>query len=81
MKSLIVAKFIFLSCKKSNYKSRSKTYYTYRGSYSGKLQSSAADKLYGTKGFLRRDNEVYKINLTNAFSGKDDKENFFLKKE
>ena len=41
---------------------------------------SAADKLYGTKGFLRRDNEVYKINLTNAFSGKDDKENFFLKK-
>ena len=41
---------------------------------------SAADKLYGTKGFLRRDNEVYKINLTNAFSGKDDKENFYLKK-
>ena len=38
---------------------------------------SAADKLYGTKGFLRRDNEVYKINLTNAFSGKDEKENFF----
>ncbi len=41
---------------------------------------SAADKLYGTKGFLRRDNEVYKINLINAFSGKDEKENFFLKK-
>ena len=41
---------------------------------------SAADKLYGTKGFLRRDNEVYKINLTNAFSGKDEKENFYLKK-
>ncbi len=41
---------------------------------------SAADKLYGTKGFLRRDNKVYKINLTNAFSGSDEKENFYLKK-
>ena len=26
---------------------------------------SSADKLYGTKGLLRRDNKVYKINLTN----------------
>ena len=41
---------------------------------------SAADKLYGTKGFLRRDNQVYKINLKNAFSGLDEKENFYLKK-
>ena len=41
---------------------------------------SAADKLYGTKGFLRRDNKVYKINLKNAFSGIDEKENFYLKK-
>ena len=41
---------------------------------------SAADKLYGTKGFLRRDNKVYKINLKNAFSGLDEKENFYLKK-
>ncbi len=41
---------------------------------------SAADKFYGTKGFLRRDNKVYKINLKNAFSGLDEKENFFLKK-
>ena len=41
---------------------------------------SAADKLYGTKGFLRRDNQVYKINLSNAFSGLDEKENFYLKK-
>ena len=41
---------------------------------------SAEDKLYGTKGFLRRDNEVYKIDLTNAFSGNDEKENFYLKK-
>ena len=38
---------------------------------------SAADKLFGTKGFLRRDNEVYKINLANAFNGSDEKENFF----
>lgn len=42
---------------------------------------SAADKLYGTKGFLRRDNEVYKINLSNAFKSIDEKENFYLKKE
>ncbi len=42
---------------------------------------SAADKLFGTKGFLRRDNKVYKINLANAFSGKDEKENFYLKKD
>ena len=41
---------------------------------------SAADKLYGTKGFLRRDDQVYKINLANAFSGTDEKENFYLKK-
>ena len=41
---------------------------------------SASDKLFGTKGFLRRDNKVYKINLTNAFSGSDEKENFYLKK-
>ncbi len=41
---------------------------------------SANDKLYGTKGFLRRDNKVYKINLQNAFTGADEKENFFLKK-
>ena len=37
---------------------------------------SASDKIYGTKGFLRRDNEVYKINLSNAFQGTDEKENF-----
>lgn len=42
---------------------------------------SAADKLFGTKGFLRRDNEVYKINLANAFKGTDGKENFYLKKD
>ncbi len=42
---------------------------------------SAEDKLFGTKGFLRRDNEVYKINLANAFKGNDGKENFYLKKD
>jgi len=41
---------------------------------------SAADKLFGTKGFLRRDGRVYKINLANAFKSSDEKENFYLKK-
>jgi len=38
------------------------------------------EKSTGTKGYLRRDNKVYKINLTNAFQSEDDKENFYLKK-
>ena len=42
---------------------------------------SAADKLFGTKGLLRRDNKVYKIDLLNAFQSSDAKENFFLKKD
>jgi protein involved in polysaccharide export with SLBB domain len=42
---------------------------------------SAADKLFGTKGLLRRDNKVYKIDLLNAFQSSDDKENFYLKKD
>ncbi len=42
---------------------------------------SAADKLFGTKGFLRRDGKVYKINLANAFQSLDEKENFYLKKD
>jgi len=42
---------------------------------------SAADKLYGTKGLLRRDNKVYKIDLINAFQNNDQKENFYLKKD
>ncbi len=42
---------------------------------------SSNDKLFGTKGFLRRDDKVYKINLANAFSGTDEKENFYLKKD
>jgi len=39
------------------------------------------DKVSGTKGFLRRDNKVYKINLVNAYQSIDDKENFYLKKK
>jgi len=42
---------------------------------------NAADKVLGTKGFIRRDNKLYKINLNNAFSSEDDKENFYLKKD
>ena len=42
---------------------------------------NAQDKLFGTKGFLRRDNNVYQINLANAFRSKDEKENFYLKKD
>ena len=42
---------------------------------------SAQDKLYGTKGLLRRENKVYEINLTNAFKSNDNKENFYLKKD
>jgi protein involved in polysaccharide export with SLBB domain len=39
-----------------------------------------ADKVFGTSGLLRRNGNVYKINLNNAFKSKDDKENFYLKK-
>ena len=42
---------------------------------------SAEDKIFGTSGILRRDGEVYKINLNNAFKNKDTKENFILKKD
>ena len=42
---------------------------------------SAEDKIFGTSGLLRRDGEVYKINLNNAFKNKDTKENFSLKKD
>ncbi len=38
-------------------------------------------KNFGTKGILRRNNNVYKINLENAFKNVDDKENFYLKKD
>ena len=41
---------------------------------------SAEDKLFGTSGLLRREGKVYKINLTNTFKNKDEKENFYLKR-
>jgi polysaccharide biosynthesis/export protein len=41
---------------------------------------SAEDKLFGTNGLLRREGKVYNINLTNAFKNKDEKENFYLKR-
>ena len=42
---------------------------------------NAQDKLLGSKGLLRRDNEVYKINLNKVFQSRNPKENFYLKKE
>ena len=42
---------------------------------------NAADNLLGSKGFLRRDNKVYRVNLNNAFKTIDEKENFYLKKD
>ena len=42
---------------------------------------SSDSKAFGSKGILRRDNKVYKINLQNAFKSSDDKENFYLKKD
>ena len=41
---------------------------------------SAEDKAFGTSGLLRREGKVYKINLTNTFKNKDEKENFYLKR-
>jgi polysaccharide biosynthesis/export protein len=38
------------------------------------------EKLFGTSGLLRREGNVYKINLTNIFKNKDEKENFYLKR-
>ena len=39
------------------------------------------NKAFGTSGLLRREGKVYKINLTNIFKDKDEKENFYLKKD
>ncbi len=41
---------------------------------------NSADKNFGNKGLLRRDNRVYKIDINKIFKSIDDKENFFLKK-
>ena len=42
---------------------------------------NSQDKLLGSRGLLRRDNQVYKINLNKVFQSRDPKENFYLKKE
>jgi polysaccharide export outer membrane protein len=42
---------------------------------------NAEDKLYGTGGLLRREGKVYRIDLTNTFKNKDEKENFYLRKD
>ena len=41
---------------------------------------NSADKNYGNKGLLRRDNQVYKIDINNIFRSMDVKDNFYLKK-
>ena len=44
------------------------------------FNSSSGNKNLGTNGLLRREGKVYKINLTNTFKNKDEKENFYLKR-
>jgi len=42
---------------------------------------NSADKNYGNKGLLRRDNKVYKIDINSIFQSIDAKDNFYLKKD
>ena len=42
---------------------------------------NSQDKILGSKGLLRRDNQVYKINLNKVFQSVNPKENFYLKKD
>ncbi len=42
---------------------------------------NSADKNFGNKGLLRRDNAVYKIDINSIFQSIDAKDNFFLKKD
>lgn len=42
---------------------------------------SAEGKAFGTRGLLRREGKVYEIDLINAFKNRDEKENFYLKKD
>ena len=42
---------------------------------------NALSKTFGHKGLLRRDNQVYKVNINNIFQSLDKKENFYLKKD
>ena len=41
---------------------------------------NASTKSFGSKGFLRRDNKIYKIDINNIFKNQDSKENFYIKK-
>lgn len=41
---------------------------------------NSTSKDYGNKGLLRRDNQVYKIDINNIFQSMDTKDNFYLKK-
>lgn len=45
------------------------------------FKPGSENKDLGTSGLLRREGKVYKINLTNTFKNKDEKENFYLKKD
>lgn len=42
---------------------------------------NAQDKLLGSKGILRRNNKVYKIDLNKVFKSRNTRENFYLKKD
>ena len=42
---------------------------------------NSADKNYGNKGLLRRNNKVYKIDINNIFQSVNTKDNFYLKKD
>ena len=42
---------------------------------------NSSDKNYGNKGLLRRNNQVYKIDINNIFQSMDTKDNFYLKKD
>jgi polysaccharide biosynthesis/export protein len=41
---------------------------------------NAADKNFGNKGLLRRDDQVYKIDINKIYKSTDNKDNFYLKK-
>ena len=42
---------------------------------------NSSDKNFGNKGLLRRDDQVYKIDINNIFQSVDTKDNFYLKKD
>ena len=81
LRNSIVVKFTFLVLwEQVTIKLDQKPIRVIEAAIQANFNPSSSEKSFGTKGFLRRDNEVYKINLTNAYKSKDDKENFYLKK-